>query len=136
MTKNKRNNTIFYILGIIISGILSLVLTYYYYISKSFKDNIIKGNQCVNAEEYEEAIKFYKEGLRYKNNSEIYNKTQEIIKIKDSKKFYNIGLSFKNEGKYKEAIDMFKKVYNRDKKRYLNAKNEIEECTRLYNMQR
>ncbi|NEZ46929.1 hypothetical protein FDF74_06850 [Clostridium niameyense] len=136
MTKNKRNNTIFYILGIIISGMLSLFLTYYYYINKSFKENIIKGNQCVNAEEYEEAIKFYKEGLRYKNNSEIYTKVQDIIKIKDSKKFYSTGISFKKEGKYKEAVDMFKKVYDKDKKRYLNAKNEIEECTRLCNMQR
>jgi hypothetical protein len=129
--KNKHKKIIISIAVISIMIVFS-VIAYYINNSNIYNRLLNSANQSINNENYDKAITLYDEAKKYKNDNSIDDKIALCGRLKMSKQNYNNAIKMMKSKNYLEAIDSFKKVDQKDDKRYSTAQNNINECKKLY----
>jgi tetratricopeptide (TPR) repeat protein len=105
---------------------------YYFNKVKPYNDIVASANKAMDSEDYDKAVKLYKEAQTYKKTNDTTKNIQLAGVLKKSKSNYNAAVEKMNRKDYIGAIDDFKKVDKQDKKRYKESENKIEKCRKLY----
>lgn len=111
---------------------LSILGAKWYITNQSYANLISNGDKAISEEKYDDALRLYKEALRYKNDSSINIKVQLATTLKKSKETYDTAIRQMTDKNYLEAINSFKKVDKQDSNRYQSTQIKINECTKLY----
>ena len=124
------------ILSLIISIAVTVSVVYKYYKSAQ-KQKIVNlivanANQCIEKENYDDAIKLYNEALAYKSSTEILNKINIVKKYKKDKLIYFNALKEYNNKNYNNSINILNTIDKDDNKYFPLSQSKIKECKILY----
>jgi len=114
--------------------IIFTVIGSYYYLSKikPYNQLMTSANKSMDKEDYGKAETLYEDALSLKKDSSLNKKIELAKLLNKSKGIYESAIKQIDNKEYLVAIDSFKKVDNKDTKRYTISKSKISECTKLY----
>lgn len=112
----------------------SIPFTVKAYNNHSYNNYLLKGQECLDQENYKEAVHNFNNALRYNKSEadEINSLIDRAVKLNISMYSFEDGAKLFYNKKYDAAILAFKKVNKEDTLRYDVAQEKIKECKKVY----
>ena len=112
---------------LVVIAVICVYGGYKYNQFQQFGRYVKEANQCVKEEKYTQAIELYNKALANKNDYSVRASLESAEKLLASKNSYLAGEKQISQKKYSDAVESLKKVWIKDKKRYLKAQIDIIE---------
>lgn len=106
---------------LVVISVICVYGGYKYNQFQQFGKYVKEANQCVKEEKYTQAIELYNKALANKNDYFVRASLESAEKLLASKNSYLAGEKQISEKKYSDAVESMKKVWVKDRKRYLKA---------------
>jgi len=124
------------VIFIIVLVVLAVAIpsSVYAYNSYNYNSQYELANKYLEEDKFDEAVSSFNNSLKYNKSkaNEIDDKIALVNELKQSKQSFEEAVKNSEDKKYLEAIDIFKKVSDKDINRYQLAQDNINKCKSLY----